>query len=270
VAEFTKREKQILEDEINIRQYIDVIIKRRNIVILTCIASLVVAVIVSFFMPKVYEASSTIRLGAVSTVLIQKPEATEILQSQKLIDSALAIINKTDNVSAFGKKKMLRIEEVKDTSFINVKINYPDPVLAANICNVISEQFVSLGKEKYQQNIRLLTEQINELEIRYHIIKGEIDNFNSKIANEKMNPNYPLLQNTITNYETLTFSLREKIYTFKQDVLRSVDFEVFEAAYIPKSPIKPNIRLIVTMATTLGLISGLFIAFFVEYALKTA
>jgi len=269
MVESTKREKQVLEDEINIRQYIDVLIKRKNIVIITVIASLVVSVITSFLMPKVFEASSTIRLGNAPGILISKPEATEILQSQKLIDSALGIINKSNNVTAFDKRKMLRIEDVKDTNFIKVKISYTDPVLAANICNVISDQFVSLGKEKYQENIRLLTEQINELEIRYHIIKKEIDNFNAKIANEKMNPNYPLLQNTITNYETLTFSLREKIFTFKQDVLRSVDFEVFEVAYVPKFSIKPNKRLIVTMATTLGLISGIFIAFFVEYSLKT-
>jgi len=56
-------------------------------------------------------------------------------------------------------------------------------------------------------------------------------------------------------------------------LLRSIKFDqekmtavhIDQAAYPPNSPIKPNRRLIVSLATVVGLFSGIFLAFFIEF-----
>ena len=56
-------------------------------------------------------------------------------------------------------------------------------------------------------------------------------------------------------------------------LLRSIKFDqekmsavlIDQAAYPPKYPIKPNRRLIVSLATVVGLFSGIFLAFFIEF-----
>ena len=50
---------------------------------------------------------------------------------------------------------------------------------------------------------------------------------------------------------------------FDKEKLRSVHID--QAAYPPKSAIKPNRRLIVSLVTVVGLFSGIFLAFFIEF-----
>ncbi len=50
---------------------------------------------------------------------------------------------------------------------------------------------------------------------------------------------------------------------FNKERMRSV--HVDQAAYTPKNPISPNRRLIVSFGTLIGLFSGLFLAFFIEF-----
>ena len=51
--------------------------------------------------------------------------------------------------------------------------------------------------------------------------------------------------------------------TFDQEKINAVHID--QAAYPPNSPIKPNRRLIVSLATVVGLLSGIFLAFFTEF-----
>ena len=53
---------------------------------------------------------------------------------------------------------------------------------------------------------------------------------------------------------------------FDQEKMSSV--HVDQAAYKPNNPIKPNRRLIVSIATLFGLFSGIFLAFLIEYVQK--
>ena len=56
-------------------------------------------------------------------------------------------------------------------------------------------------------------------------------------------------------------------------LLRSIKFDqekmtavhIDQPAYPPNNPIKPNRRLIVSLATVVGLISGIFLALFIEF-----
>jgi chain length determinant protein (polysaccharide antigen chain regulator) len=50
---------------------------------------------------------------------------------------------------------------------------------------------------------------------------------------------------------------------FDKEKLRAVHID--QAAYPPKSAIKPNRRLIVSLVTVVGLFSGIFLAFFIEF-----
>jgi len=57
-------------------------------------------------------------------------------------------------------------------------------------------------------------------------------------------------------------SLLQKIQ-FDKEKMSAVYID--QAAYPPKSPIKPNRRLIVSLVTVVGLFSGIFLAFFIEF-----
>ena len=265
MPEPTKEMQEIYEDEIDLRDYIDVIIKRKKIILTVFFAAVIAATIVNFLTPKVYEASAIVRLGGTPELLISKPNAIEELQGRKLVDSVLKRLKLNNNTGEFDKNKILRIEDIVNTDFIRIIVRYRDPILATAISNIITDTFVTEKKEIFKVNLLFLNEQIKEFEKRYQIIVGEIDNFNKEISNQSMNPNYPLLQNTITNYETICFALREKAFSLKDVVLKSQDFEVFELASIPRVAIKPNKKQNVALSGIVSLMFGTFLAFFIEF-----
>ena len=53
--------------------------------------------------------------------------------------------------------------------------------------------------------------------------------------------------------------------SIKLDQEKMTAVYIDQAAYPPNSPIKPNRRLIVSLATVVGLFSGIFLAFFIEF-----
>ena len=258
-------EEKYAEDEIDLRDYIKVILKRKKVIFTVFFIAVITTTIVSFLMPKVYEASAIVRLGGTPAFLISKPNAIEELQGRKLVDSVLKKLNLNNNTGQFDKKKILRIEDISNTDFIKIIVRYRDPILATAICNTIANEFVHPQKEIFKVNFSFLNEQIEEFGKRYQIIIGEIDNFNKEISNQSMNPNYPLLQNTITNYETICFALREKVFSLKDLVLKSQDFEVFELATVPRFAIKPKKKQNIAISGVVSLMFGIFLAFFIEF-----
>ena len=62
------------------------------------------------------------------------------------------------------------------------------------------------------------------------------------------------LQENLTLIQSIKFT-EEKLHAVRID----------QAAYPPKYPIKPNRRLIFSLATVVGLFSGIFLAFFIEF-----
>jgi LPS O-antigen subunit length determinant protein (WzzB/FepE family) len=55
------------------------------------------------------------------------------------------------------------------------------------------------------------------------------------------------------------------LHSIKFDEEKMNAVHIDQAAYPPNSPIKPNRRLIVQIATVVGLFSGIFLAFFIEF-----
>jgi len=146
-----------VEDEIDLREYIDVLIRHwKAIVALTVIAA-IVAGVVSFLLPPTYEARATLvatgeryrlafdpRFQSVNTVL--PPQAysgllkTSQLEMKVLEELGLDFFNgpfTLDQLNASAE-----VETSKDPTVFYLKIRFPDPVKAAAIANTWATLYV--------------------------------------------------------------------------------------------------------------------------------
>ena len=80
-------------DEINLMDYIKVIIKRKMTIIGVLIICVVASTIVSFRMPKVYQINSTVRIGSISGSLFTVNEAIEKLKNRNLLQSIVSEVD---------------------------------------------------------------------------------------------------------------------------------------------------------------------------------
>ncbi len=253
--------QQYAGDEIDLRDYIKVIIKRKKVVLFIFSIGVIITTIVTFLMPKTYEASTIISIGNVAGALISKPEAIQVLKSKKMLSSAL----RKFNLNVAGPEK-INLEDITGTNLLRLKIEYDDPDLAVKICEAIANSFISKGKDIYDRNFSLLNEKMGDLKQRERIIKKEIKRLNQKISTHQMEDFDSLhLQDTLLSYENTYAGLNDKIYLLKNKLINSKEFELFESPSKPKSPIKPNKKLNIAVSAVSGLMLGIFGAFFQEY-----
>lgn len=263
-------ERQYLDNESDLMDYIKVIILRKKPILIIFFLSIIVATIISFSMPKVYETSTIIKIGTVSTgynistLLFLKKENIQELQAETY-GSIIKKLNLNIDESTF--RKMIEVEDIMNTNFIKIKIRYMDPQLAIKICNTIADFFVQQGNEILEKKLSPIKEEIVNLEKRSEIIEKEISRLKQIISSQKPNSDVFILQNGLSNYEILLFNLGEKTYSLKQVLIDSQEFEIFIPATISQN-VKPNKRLIITASAILGLMIGIFAVFLQELMRK--
>jgi len=149
------------EQEVDLRDYINVLLKRKKLIIGITLAAIIIAGILSYFvLPKVYEASGSLLVNPKeATVNLTSPEqllsplsylpqisvATykEIVKSkdiEKKVFDELDLSSPPHNFTLSGLDRMIKVENPANTTLIKVFVQYKDPVLAQKIAkNILNE-----------------------------------------------------------------------------------------------------------------------------------
>src|SRR5947209_1761729 len=144
--------KELAPDDVGLQQYLDVLRRRRWTIIYTVVAVLVVGCVATALMIPIYQAESKLlvratapQVSAVNTenplvdlLAMAQPESVdtqiEVLRSQPFIDEVLAAVH----APTAGKRgPQVRVAGVKDTNVIDVKVESPDPKIAAQVANTM-------------------------------------------------------------------------------------------------------------------------------------
>ena len=254
-------------DEINLMDYIKVIIKRKKLIIGIFIICVVVTTIVSFRMPKVYQIDSMMRIGNISENLFSVAEMIEKSKNRNLLQSVILEID--TNITVEGLKKTVTVENIEGTNFLKVQMESAEPGIAIDILNKIESKLVSDGNIFYEKNIALAKERIQGLHTRKENASKQIKMLNQKISNSKVGSGYPLIQNTLTNYENIYSELSAEEYSLKKGLLSAKNFKIIESPSKSINPIKPKKKQMIIISAVVGLMLGIFIAFFVEFWQKS-
>ncbi len=171
-----QEEARIYEDEINLRDYIEVVVKRRKLIIGIFLVAVIVAAIASLLLPKVYQASasimlmpSTVRVAVSPSRHLLDPETTKIggyIESKLIIsipthktllkcDAVLErVMNKLKSESRLDEDLTLEelsrkseVEDTEETNILQLAVKDKDPSLAKDIVNLWADEYVqySLG-----------------------------------------------------------------------------------------------------------------------------
>lgn len=255
------------DDEINLCDYINVLIKRKVTILIVFFLCVAVAAIYSFTTPKIYKVEETIRIGQINDSLISKEEAIRLIRSKNILQPVVEALNK--DLSLSGLKETIKIKEVKGTNFLSVSINHKSPQRAIEILKNTADNFIEYGNNLYAKKIKLLEERMETLETQKQSVKREINSLQGVIK-DKITPDYPLIQNTLTNYEEIYSKLDEETYSLKNKLADARKFELFEPPLEPENPISPKKKQNIAIAAVIGLMLGVFVAFFREFWANSA
>ena len=266
------KKQYLAENEIHLRDYINVMIKRRKTILVVVLTSVFTAIIANFLMPKVYEVSSAIQLGSFNGFLIGKDDAKEIILNN---NSLLSVINELNlKTGAEALKKDIKIKDINGTNLIALLIAYHGFDTAVKINDAIVKPLISRGQSIYQERLALTNERLKELDAEIKNAEADIDRTQnlisglpsaSNISQSDVSLRIILLQNNLPNYESNLSALRNQRNGLKFLIADSKDFKIVDAPVRPQYPVSPNKTRNVAISGAISLMFGVFLAFFMEY-----
>jgi capsular polysaccharide biosynthesis protein len=278
---------EMQEEEIDLREYINVLLKRKGIITLIFLIAVITAALVSYFvLSPVYQSSTVFSVALMdnrppttivaqvenNVPIIKIHEALEVMNSNFILDE---VIKRSGiNISSNQLRARIEVKNIKNTNFIKVSVKADSPEIAKELAENIVKAFIEKNQNKYTEKITLIEERIkiSEQDIaEFEKSIREIENAMEKITTSKdlsETERYfqtSLLLNLSSNEKNLYNNLIFQINTLRERLNNCQDFGIISYAQLPTAPIKPNKKLNILIAGVLGLCVGIFVAFFLEF-----
>ncbi len=187
-------EKEIVEDEIDLRDYLKVIWKNKLLILAIVLVSLISSGFYSFFLLQ-DEYQTDAKLSYVSNQKIPLADAIEILKSQPIIQKTAAQEGDSFKNEALSTLSSLKVENVRNTNQILLQLKGNKPEMM----------------EKYfGQYIKVSVDELNRRSLE-------------KLSSEKSQSDYPRLKNLSVLYA----KQREEIYAeLREKLVEEADLEI--------------------------------------------
>lgn len=161
-------------EEISLRELIEILLKRKKIIMGTTLLTVLASAIISFFiLEPVYETRMVLMASNFSdklqpnqlkgegidnilSNLSQYPSMTmetykQQVKSPKVMRETIEELGLEDKYDIESLARDITLETVKDTNLLNIKMQAKDPELAAEIVNTVGRKFVAFVSDKAKE-----------------------------------------------------------------------------------------------------------------------
>ncbi len=156
------------EQELSLRDYIEVIKRRKKTILLIFFIAIIGSAVLSFVLPPVYQVESTIRIGQIvdlstfeKTPIESAVASAQFLQGPGLLAGAIRDLNLPFTLKKM--RKMVLAEPIgQEEDLVEIRIEMSDPVQALNTANYLVNRL-----EKEHQQAKELHESKDQILARY-------------------------------------------------------------------------------------------------------
>jgi len=254
-----------------LKQYWDIIWRRKWLILTTLLISLTVASVGTFATAPIYRAATTLRIatateGSVGNVRYDLNYADRLMKTYENIATSAPIIYRLDQAFGNVERDALSIETVANTELMLIQVEDTDPARAADISNMAADLLLLEMKNSREQN-QSLPEQIEE---EMSTISSEIDEarlaYETILETEDADSEVALEAERVLRVKRdfyaslLSTSAQARLADSAQERIASITIP----AGIPEKPARPNVPLNLALGAFLGLLGGLGLAFVFE------
>lgn len=286
------------EKGLELRDYLNVIWKRKKIILTIFLAAVFAATIISFIMPKVYETSIIIKNGCVEEPIIKNEKIKEMIMNSEIINQIISETGIDMETSDILKKNIIKTSDVKNNRSFEVTVQYSNPQKTKKITEIIGKTYVEEGQKLYQQRINLVKRDFETIESMINntakIVttvedlrnnnENMINNIKNSITKEPETSDKALelktyldvlllidnsYLNNLTQLSDRNLNLLDRRKNIESILNKAEEFEIISSPSLPKSPISPNMKLNISISGFIALVLGILLAFSQEYLSKT-
>ena len=269
------------QHRVDLIDYLNVVWKRKYLIIGGTLVAVATALVVSLSMPKTYEVSRTLKIrrlpGGIHEGKIIEGKLVESRETVigRLRDHRVMKIVMEKVHSGLPNTEMGALVSIstKPNPAVRYKVQTHDPQAVVRIADELAKYIIKIHKPVIDKGLQITKEYEAQLEGRIRSL--EIENremkkaFKRVIQDQNVDPTkVVLLQANIGGRERNLTDLRKDLSEARLSRLGYGNTSVIAADPPPKDVVKPRIKLNVVLAATLGLMMFTFVAFFMEYIEK--
>lgn len=267
-----------MEEEIDLRQYLFILQRWWWLIVGCALLAAVVAFAVSSWMQPVYQAQVTLLVQQAPTTGLS--EYTAILTSERLaqtyaqmltgrpvLEATIARMGLSETAEQLAKR--VKVERVRDTQLIRVKVEDTDPARAAAVANALAETFTeqvrTIQEQRYAESLSNLKAQIDELSAVIEETQKELE-ARARDTTSQAQAERTRLETILAGYRNTYAALVQSYEQMRLTAAQSADTVVlFEPAQVPREPVRPRRLMNTALAGVLGAMLAVAAAFVVEY-----
>lgn len=254
-------------EELELRDYLEVIIKRKWLIIFGVLSCLVLAILVTFLRPQNYEAEAVFRNASIEDkAVIPAPEVPELFKSQEVLEIAREKIN----LAPAELVKSVSVENIKDTNLFKIKAGSPKKGEAVKIVNSLLEGFFTANRQKIEKRLELIKEELNQYVKEIEELTPLIQELSKKIQvpqnfSTDALLKYSILNETYQERKTRLEKARLEAKRLKNKLAEFYDFKVVKEPIETSPSLKKKIIKNSLIGGVVGLLIFVYLAFFLEY-----
>jgi len=256
-------------DEIDLNDLILLLWCYRKLILGVFLVSVLIGVVISFATTPVYQVKAKISLGNYAV----DPESGKQLMTP---ETAREILLSSDfQEEAWGSEinaGVLNITPVEKTNILQITLETSEPQQGVVLLNKLITQFEEKTEEQYERARELLDKDLQNAKKELQEINKSITQTRDlleKISNDELSSTSAIYQagllDTLSRFLEQRDKLSERKLQTEQRLNSIEEMEVLEKPEVLPTPVRPNKKLNIVMASMLGLMIGVFGAFIVDY-----
>ncbi len=257
----------------SIRDYIEVLLRRKWVIIITFFVVVAIAVVGTLLTVPKYVASSMMRVLAVSGGGSSDWIAYDTRQVERLMNTYAEFATSRpvlqELVERLGLKEwpQITVEILTNTELMQITSEARDPVVARDAANTLAEILIAQSRELYSGGGKTAQEILGDQLVA---VRGELDQAWTEY--EGLISESPEDQDRIAA-ASRAIGLKEETYAtlleqYERNRVREAvlanTLSVVEPAIAPRNPSKPRQQLNLALGVVIGLAGGIGLAFLLE------
>lgn len=259
------------EQEIELRDYINVLVKRKKLIIrITLVAVITTGILSYFVLPPIYKGYAVVLPAQIG---LSNLLSLSDIQAQIESPSFIQKLSNDLNVPFEEIKGDMNDSIPQGSSFVVVEFESKNKQLIANFFDKLLLELNTFNIDNYNKQMEILKSKIVVLSKQLDLLKSEESLIIKRI--EQLEKNSNVNEENFLEY-LLLIDLRNGILTKKMDLENTLNdinvqlesshkFEYLSKPFISDTPIKPSKVFNMAIAGVVALFFSILLAFFLEY-----
>lgn len=256
----------------DLKAYLAILWRRKWVIAITAIVTVTVAVIGTFVMTPVYEASTTLRVptarrGSADWVDYDVGYADRLMNTYAQIAASGPVLEELTQRLGLDQPPKVKVDNLANSELMRIAVEDSNPALSRDAANALAEIVIAQSREQFSADREsaqeILSQQLIQLEEELSQARQEYDRLVAQFPNdtERITASRRSIELKEATYGTL---LEQYDQARVRDRIQANIPYVIEPAETPGAPSKPNKKLNIAMGVLVGLIGGVGLAFLFE------